>query len=258
MTEREEPPYPAGYRPVPEDDWREQTTPGMTPVHGPGTTSGYGSSGYERPGYEQPTYQQPRYEQPRYEQPQYRQPGDDPQGYVETGYGQTGYGETGYGAGAPVATTAPDYSSRPVAVRRPDALAALALLLAGIAAGVSLLLHWLSGREETGWTLLRDGLRNVDGLFRTGMWQPLAIILGGGLLFVLGLLVLVPARAHRSLGFLALLVSAAMGAAVLVPLSAAHWRLGVFDVGFFCGVAAAGLGLLGSLKALLTAPRMRP
>ena len=89
------------------------------------------------------------------------------------------------------------------------------------------------------------------------MWQPLAIVLGGGLLFVLGLLMLVPARAHRTLGLLALLLAAAAGAGVLVPLAAAKWRLGVFDVGFFCGIAVAVLGLLGALKALLTAPRMR-
>ena len=74
---------------------------------------------------------------------------------------------------------------------------------------------------------------------------------------MLGLLVLIPARAHRSLGLVALLLTAAVGAGVLVPLNAANWRLGLFDVGFFCGIAVAGLGLVGSLKALFTGPRVR-
>jgi hypothetical protein len=229
MPDREEPPYPAGYRPVPEDDWREQTTPGLAPVQGPGATALYGSPGHRRPDVDRPGPAPASYEQPAYAPP-----------------------------GAPAAATAPDYSDRPVAVRRADPLAALALLLAGIAAAVSLLLHWLSRSDQTGWTLVRDGLRDPGGLFGTGLWQPVAIVLGGGLLFVLGLLLLVPARAHRTLGLLALLVTAAVGAGVLVPLADANWRLGGFDVGFYCAIAVAGLGLLGSLKALLTGPRMRP
>jgi hypothetical protein len=281
MTEREQPPYPAGYRPVPDDDWREHTTPGMTPVPGPGTTSGYDSPGYRRPEYEQPGYQQPTYPephhdydrdydrdydqdygQPRYEhagydQPRYGEPADQP-GYDRAGYGETSQAQPGYPQpGVPAGATAPDYSRRPVAVRRPDVLAGLLLVLAGIAAGVSLLLRWLASSGETGWTLLRDGLQDVGGLFHTGLWQPLAIVLGGALLFVVGLIVLVPARAHRTLGLLALLLTAAVGAGVLVPLEAADWRLGVFDIGFFCGIAVAVLGLIGALKALLTGPRMR-
>jgi uncharacterized membrane protein HdeD (DUF308 family) len=157
----------------------------------------------------------------------------------------------------PAGATAPDYSSRPVAVRRPDVLAGLALVLAGIAAGVSLLLTWLAASEETGWTLVRDGVRDLGGLFSTGLWQPLAIVLGGALLLVVGVIVLVPARAHRTLGLLALLLTAAVAAGVLVPLQAAHWRLGVFDIGFFCGIGVAVLGLIGALKALLTGPRIR-
>ena len=138
----------------------------------------------------------------------------------------------------------------------PDALAALALLVAGIAAAVSLLVTWVAGSEQTGWTLLRGAVRDLGRLVRTGLWQPLAIILGGGALFVLGLLVLIPARAHRTLGFLALLVTGAVGAGLLVPLAKANWHLGVFDMGFYCGIAVAGLGLIGSLKALLTGPRV--
>jgi len=308
MTEREQPPYPAGYRPVPDDDWREHTTPGMTPVPGPGTTSGYGPSDYRRPEYEQPghqrqaypepTYPEPTYPEPTYPEPTYPEPGYGRSGYDQPEYGHSGYGQSGYDEqpryehagydqprygqpadqpaydrpeygdtshaqpgyqqpGVPAGATAPDYSGRPVALRRPDVLAGLVLILAGIAAGVSLLLHWIARSEETGWTLLREGLQDFGGLFRTGLWQPLAIVLGGALLFVVGLLVLVPARAHRTLGLLALLLTAAVGAGVLVPLEAAGWRLGGFDIGFFCGIAVAVLGLIGALKALLTAPRMR-
>jgi hypothetical protein len=293
MTERQQPPYPAGYRPVPDDDWREQTTPGLRAVPGPGAPPEYGSADYHRPDYEhpgypptdypQPSYQEPSYQEPRYDRSGYGQPGYDQTGYEppeygqtrhdqpdygQTGYGQTGYDRTGYdrtghgqpGHGQPGSptTTAPDYSSRPVAVRRPDVLAGLVLVLAGIAAGVSLLLKWLAGSEETGWTLLREGVRDLGGLFRTGLWQPLAIVVGGVLLFVVGLIVLVPARAHRTLGLVALLLTAAVAAGVLVPLKAAHWRLGVFDIGFFCAIGVAVLGLIGALKALLTGPRARP
>ena len=322
MTDREQPPYPAGYHPVPDDDWRETTTPGLTPVSGQGSTALSGSSGlgssrldpsdeprpYQQPPSEQYRYQQPpsgeqgygqhSYGQHSYDQPSYGTTGygqtgygttgdgttgdgttgdgttgdgrqaydqraDDQQAYGQPGYGQTGYGQTGYGdaaygrPGAPATATAPDYSSRPVAVRRADALASLALLLAGIAAAVSLPLTWIARSERTGLTLLLDGFHNLDALFRTGLWQPLAIILGGGLLFLLGLFLLIPARTHRTLGLLALLVTCAVGAGVLVPLADANWRLGVFDVGFYCGIAVAGFGLIGSLKALLTGPRMR-
>jgi hypothetical protein len=85
-----------------------------------------------------------------------------------------------------------------------------------------------------------------------------AVLLGGGVLFILGLLLLVPARAHRFLGLLGLLVSLAVAAGVLVPLADNGWRLGDFRVGFFLAIAVAGLGLLGSLKALLTGPKRAP
>jgi hypothetical membrane protein len=265
MTEREQPPYPAGYRPVPDDDWRESTTPGITPVRDPRSTSAYGSTGYVRPPVDQPpSYEQPRYPRPGYGSDYGRAPADqgygrpryDQSGYGEPGYGPPGYGETAYGRpGAPVEATTPAYSTRPVAARRPDPLAALALLLAGIVAAVSLLVTWLAHSQATGWTLLRDAFRDLGGLFHTGLWQPLAIIVGGGLLFLLGLLVLIPARAHRTLGLLALLVTGAVGAGVAVPLVDANGHLGVFDLGFFLGIAVAVLGLIGSLKALLTGPR---
>ena len=151
--------------------------------------------------------------------------------------------------------TAPVYSDRPVAFRGPDSLGGLLLLLAGFAAAVSLFLDWLRDREETGWSLVRDAVGDVNGVFDDGGWQPLAIVFGGGLLFVLGVLLWLPARTHRFLGFVALLVSGVVAAAVVVQLAEADWEVGAFGPGFWCATAVAVLGLLGSLKALLTGPR---
>ena len=167
-------------------------------------------------------------------------------------------GATAYPAAgdpSPAGRTAPQYSDRPVALRGPDSLGGLLLILAGIAAGISLLLDWLAGDDATGLDLVQDGLDDVWGSFSDGLWQPLAIILGGGVLFVLGLLLWLPMRTHRFLGVLALLVSLAVTAGVLVPLVDADWDLGFFGPGFWCAIAVAVLGLLGSLKALLTGPR---
>ena len=155
--------------------------------------------------------------------------------------------------------TAPQYSIQPVAVRRPDPLASLLLLLAGIAAGVSLLLSWLPDSNLTGLDLVRRGMSDLvhhfGRLFSSGLWQPLAIVFGGGVLFSLGLLMLVPARAHRFLGLLALLVTLCAGAGALVPLADANWQLSRFGVGFWFACGVAVLGLLGALKALFTGPR---
>ncbi len=151
--------------------------------------------------------------------------------------------------------TAPAWSTRPVAVRRADSFAAFLLLLAGIAAGVSLLLEWTPG-GRTGLDLAQDGVDQLrtdpSTVLDTGLWQPMAVLAGGGLLFLIGLLLLVPARAHRFLGALALLVTLVVVAAVLVPLADARWQLATFDLGFWFALAVAALGLLGALKAALT------
>lgn len=157
-------------------------------------------------------------------------------------------GSTAYGTGE---TTAPPYSDRPVAIRGPESLGGLLLILAGIVAAVSLVLHWLHGHDVTGWGLLRKALDDVGGSFGSGLWQPLVIVLGGGLLFLLGLVLWLPARSHRFVGLVALLVSLAVTAGVLVPVIDAKWKLGFFGPGFWCAIAVAVLGLLGSLKALL-------
>ena len=169
---------------------------------------------------------------------------------------------TAFPAAGATAATSPDYSPRPVAVRRPDVLAGLLLLLAGLAAGLSLPLRWLSGDDDsTGLDLVRRGFddlgEGVGELVDTGFWQPLAVVLGGAVLAVLGLLCFLPARRHRVLGVLALLVTAAVAAAVLVPLFQAGWDLGRFRTGFWLACAVAVLGLLGGLKALLTGRKYR-
>jgi len=152
----------------------------------------------------------------------------------------------------------PDYSTAPVAVRRADGLAGLLLLLAGMAAGVSLLVVWVHG-GAMGLELVRDGLDDASGgvarVAGTGSWQPLAVVGGGIVLFVLGLLMYVPARTHRFLGVLALLVSLVVAAGVLVPLADANWDLTRSAVGNWFTAAVGGLGLLGALKALSTGPR---
>jgi hypothetical protein len=156
----------------------------------------------------------------------------------------------------PRGRTTPDYTAEPVAVRRADSLAGLLLVLAGIAAGVSLLLVWVRG-GGTGLNQVRDGFGDLPrgSQWSTGSWQPLAVVLGGGVLFLLGLLMYVPTKTHRFLGVLALLVALAVGAGVLVPLADANWHVSGFDVGFWFTVAVGGLGLLGALKALSTGPR---
>ncbi len=174
------------------------------------------------------------------------------QRYVSSGaHGPVGGHENYY--------TAPKYTTSPIAVRRSDVFAGLLLVLAGVAAAISLLLDWVKGNSDSGLDLLKTGFDTFsDGIgtvFSSGFWQPIAIILGGGVLFILGLLVLVPAKSHRFLGVLALIVSLCVVAAVLVPLARSGWDFGSFDLGFYFAIAVAVLGLLGSLKAVLSGPK---
>jgi hypothetical protein len=137
-------------------------------------------------------------------------------------------------------------------------LAGLLLVLAGMAAGVSLLVVWVNG-GPTGQELVATGLDDARSgaatLAETGAWQPLAVVGGGTVLFVLGLLMYAPARAHRFLGVLALLVALVVAAGVLVPLADLDWDLTRWAVGAWFTAAVGGLGLLGALKALSTGPR---
>ncbi len=159
--------------------------------------------------------------------------------------------------GPPPGGTAPAYSAEPVARRGPDSLGGLLLILAGIAAAVSLLLEWLADGGDTGWDLVRAGFEDLGEIVDNGLWQPLAVVLGGGVLLLLGILMWLPARSHRFLGLLGLVVSGVIVWAVVVPLADADWELDFFGAGFWCAVAVAVLGVLGSLKALLTGKRYR-
>jgi hypothetical protein len=162
--------------------------------------------------------------------------------------------------GEPAETTDDVAPVRLVSVRRADPLAGVLLVLAGIAAAASLWLPWRRGEDVTGLSLVRQGLQvagsDVRALGPGGLWQPLAIVLGGVVLFLLGVLMFGPARTHRISGLLALLVASGAGAAVVLRVAHAGWHVARSDLGLWCAVAVAGLGLLGALKAMLTVPRI--
>lgn len=145
-----------------------------------------------------------------------------------------------------------------VIVRRADRIGGSALVLAGVAANVSLTLSWSPGGGLDGLSLVERGVRvlgtGAPGSVPLSTWQPLVVVLSGGVLVLLGLLLLVPARAHRFVGLLALLASLAAAAAVVVLTAGIEWRPDRFGPGMWCAVAVPVLGLLGSLKAMLTAP----
>ncbi|WP_409328807.1 hypothetical protein [Trujillonella humicola] len=205
--------------------WRESTTPGLQPVgsaaySGAGASavgSGAGGSGAGGP----------------------------------AGEGRSGTGAHGYPEQSESYYTTPQYSTSPVTVRRPDPSAALLLVLAGVAAAVSLALVWVPG--ASGWDLVSDGFEDFDA----GSWQPPVIVLAGGALLVLGLLCLLPARSHKTLGVLALLATMAAAGGTLVALNATEFTWDAFELGFWFALAVPALGLLGSLKAMLTGPKVR-
>ena len=144
-----------------------------------------------------------------------------------------------------------------VVLRRSDPVAAGALVLAGVAANVSLLLSWSPNEGPTGLSLVRRGIEalgsGVDAA-RAGVWEPPVVVLSGGLLLLLGLLLLIPARAHRFLGVLALIVGLAAAAAVVLLMVGSDLVDDRLGPGMWCAAAVPVLGVLGSLKAMLTAP----
>lgn len=145
------------------------------------------------------------------------------------------------------------YAADPVAVRRPDSLAGMLLVLAGVGVGISLLLEWFAGAN--GYDIFRAGLDNAGSFFSDGVWQPLVIVFGAAVLLLIGLISFVPGKSRRALGLIALLVAAAMVAAALTALIEADFDFGLFEVGFLVVLAAAVLGLLGALKAAVTPPK---
>jgi hypothetical protein len=161
-----------------------------------------------------------------------------------------------------VAEAGPDVVPSPgalVVVKRADPVGAGALVLAGVAANVSLLLSWSPGEGPTGLSLVQDGVQGLGsgaGDVPSGVWQPLVVVLSGGLLILLGLLLLVPARAHRLVGVLALIVALAAAAAVILLIAESGLVDDRFGPGMWCAVAVPVLGVLGAMKAMLTAPRV--
>jgi len=157
--------------------------------------------------------------------------------------------------------TATGSAAVPAAVRRAERLGGLALILAGVAAGLSLAVPWTHGDGATGLSLVLRGIAafrsGIGELGRSGYWQPLAVVLGGGALLLLGLLLFLRARTHRFVGLLALLIAVAAAAGVVVPLAAAAWSPAAFGLGMWFAVGVAGMGLLGALKAMLTTPLVR-
>jgi hypothetical protein len=161
---------------------------------------------------------------------------------------------------APPVEAGLDPPVRLVVLRRADPVAGIALVLAGVAAAASLWLPWRQGNADTGLSLVWRGLRvagsGMGQLGATGLWQPLVIVLGGGLLLLLGVLLFLPERTHRFVGVQALFVATGAAAAVLFQVAQAEWSAARFDRGMWCAVAVGVLGVLGALKAMLTAPRV--
>ena len=145
-----------------------------------------------------------------------------------------------------------------VAVRRADRIGAGALVLAGVAANVSLSLSWSPGEGPTGLSLVQRGVEGfgAGGWTLGSVWQPFAVVLSGGLLVLLGFLLLVPARAHRLLGVVALAVSLAAAVALVLLMADGGWGPDQFGPGLWCAVAVPVLGVLGALKAMLTPPHL--
>ncbi|MGY1824537.1 hypothetical protein [Geodermatophilus sp. SYSU D00079] len=153
-----------------------------------------------------------------------------------------------------------DLPVRLVVLRRAERLGGTALLFAGLAANASLWMPWGQGLDTTGLALAWRGAdalaSGLDELGPSGQWAPLAVVLGGAVLFVLGLLLFRRTRTHRLVGVLALLVSVGTAAAVLALLADAGWDPDRLALGTWFAAAVPALGLLGALKAMLTTPQV--
>ena len=145
------------------------------------------------------------------------------------------------------------YAAEPVAVRRPDSLAGLLMVLAGAAIGVSLLLEWFL--DLTGYDVFDQGLQNAGSFFNDGIWQPLVIVFGGAVLLLIGLIAFIPGKSRRALGLIALLVAIGIVAAAMTVLINVDFDFTGFKPGFYVVLGAAVLGLLGAVKAAVTPPK---
>jgi len=169
------------------------------------------------------------------------------------------YADEADGAAEPPEEIPAEISPGLTVLRHADPLAAGALVLAGVAANVSLLLSWAPGAGPTGLPLVQDGVEDLRAgttAMEDVLWQPPVVVLCGGLLVLLGFLLLVPAHAHRLIGVLALVVSLAAAAAIAVLIAVSDLADDRFGPGMWCAVAVPVLGLLGALKAMLTPPRV--
>jgi hypothetical protein len=148
-----------------------------------------------------------------------------------------------------------------VTVQRADPAAGIAFVLAGLAAIASLWLPWGPSQGHTGISLVWQGVAVADAgaadLGRSPLWQPLAIVLAGALFLLIAVFLFLPARTHRVVGVLALLVSIGAATAVLFWVARAGWRPALLGPGVWVAVAVPALGILGALKAMLTTPRGR-
>jgi|1186.fasta_scaffold15998_2 hypothetical protein len=152
----------------------------------------------------------------------------------------------------------PDTEPHLVARRRAEWFGGIALLLAAVAADASLWLPWWRGSGADGLTLARQGFAilgsGIAVLGRSGLWEPVVVLVAGGVLLVLGLLLFHRARSHRLVGVLALLVTVAAAAGIVVPLADADWSTRSFGPGMWLATAVVLLGTIGALKAMLTEP----
>jgi hypothetical protein len=155
-------------------------------------------------------------------------------------------------------TEAVDADGALYVVHTADATAGALLMVAGAAGGMSLFLPWAEHGQALGLTVVRRGLASTDveALAQSGLLLPVVVALGGGVLFVLGLLAFRPARSHRLLGVAALLVALGVAAGIVVRVADLGWDELRTDPGVLCAVVLAGAGVLGALKAMLTPPEV--
>ena len=144
-----------------------------------------------------------------------------------------------------------------VVLPRPDATAGSLLLVAGAAGVVSLFLPWVRHGGALGLTLVQQGIDLAGSGFAAladrGLLLPMGASAGGAVLFLLGLLAFRPARTHRATGVVALAVSLAVATGLVVRVADGEWDAVLTDPGALCAVLLAAFGLLGALKAMLTA-----
>src|SRR3954451_25414086 len=97
-----------------------------------------------------------------------------------------------------------------VVLRRADSVAGIALILAGFAAAASLWFPWIK-REDFGLALVQRAVEDIgaggQALVDSGSWPVLAVVGGGVVLLLLGVLLFRPARTHRLVGVLELFVA---------------------------------------------------